>query len=213
MLLVAHTNHSKLKHDVQYYLIKFGQDFGVVNQLTNTHPTLRVVECVTEAYTAFSEFLAKTVKFYIESRLTSVFEGFGFPWETRFQQLVTRIETAFQRIREIAQTEHFSLTGQTQTEIRSTGQETIDLRKHLELEMKNEVQGLFETFAKNWISRFEQLLMESKQDRGTPPNLHEAENFSTGPYSVIESTKWTAEQAPRSRKSSLPSPSFRTDYV
>ena len=53
MLLVAHTNQSKLKHTVEHYIIQFGQDFGVVNHLMNSHPTEKMVEVVCEAYAAF----------------------------------------------------------------------------------------------------------------------------------------------------------------
>ena len=49
MLLVAHTNHSKLKHAVEHYIIRFGQDFGVINHLMNFHPTEKMVEAVCES--------------------------------------------------------------------------------------------------------------------------------------------------------------------
>lgn len=82
MLLVAHTNHSKLKHAVEHYLVLFGQEFGVVNQLMNSLPTQKMVEAVSDAYAAFSKFLAKAVKYYKESKLMSALKAFGFPWGT-----------------------------------------------------------------------------------------------------------------------------------
>ena len=80
MLLVAHTNHSRLKHAVERYLVIFGHEFGVINQLMNSLPTEKMLEAVSEAYAAFSEFLAKAVKYYKESKLTSALKAFGFPW-------------------------------------------------------------------------------------------------------------------------------------
>ena len=176
MLLVAHTNHSKLKQAVENCIIQFGQEFGAVNQLMRFHPTAKMVEAVSEAYAEFSKFLAKAVELYKESKLTSALKAFGFPWETRFQFHVSKTEAAFKHIRDIAMAGHFGLTVQMQHTIRSIGagqeqlslsmrQNTVDLRQQLKLEMKNEVQALFESFDRNWISRFEQIMVQSTQDR------------------------------------------------
>jgi hypothetical protein len=194
-LLVAHTNHSKLKYAVEHYLVQFSQDFGVVNQLMNCHPTAKMVEAVTEAYTAFSTFLAKALKYYKESKLTSALKAFGFPWETRFQLLVTRIEAAFRRIREMAQAGHFGLTVHIQHLVKSIGagqeqlrlsmrQDTIELRQQLKFEMKNELQTLFNSFDRNWISRFEEIMIQSTQGRAALHDSHQSESLEAPGASV-----------------------------
>ena len=181
LLLVAHTNHSKLKHAVEHYLIQFGQEFGVMNQLMNSHPTKKMVEAVSEAYVCFSKFLAKAVEYYKESKLKSAVKAFAFPWETRFQALVTKIEAAFKRIREIAGAGHFGVTVQTHqmVETISSNQErlclemrqgTLELRQQLKLEMRDEVQALFNSFDRNWISRFEQIMLQSMQSQAALPS-------------------------------------------
>jgi hypothetical protein len=154
-----------------------------------------MVEAVTEAYAAFSSFLAKTLKFYKESKLTSALKAFGFPWETRFQLLVTRIEAAFRRIREIAQAGHFGLSVHMQHMVKSIGvgqeqlrlsmrQDTIDLRQQLKLEMKNEVQALFDSFDRNWISRFEQIMIQSRQGKAALHDTHQPESLPAPGASV-----------------------------
>ena len=170
LLLVAHTNHSRLKHNVHMHLIDFGQQFGIINQLMNSLPTQKMVEAVSEAYAAFSKFLAKCVKYYKESKLTSAVRALGFPWETRFQLLVTQIQHAFHRVRDLAQAGHFGITVQSQHMLRTISvdqenmrlemrQDSLDLRKQLKDELKGEVQALFESFDRNWIQRFEQIMI------------------------------------------------------
>jgi hypothetical protein len=192
MLLVAHCNHSKLKYAVRDYLIQFGQEFGVVNHLMNSHPTQKMVEAVSEAYAAFSKFLAKAVKYYMESKLMSALKAFGFPWETKFQPLVTRIEAAFKRVKEIASAGHLGMTVHTHQMVEKIGtgqdnlrleirQGTIDLRQQLKIEMKDEVQALFESFDQNWISRFEQIMIQSAQNRVALPSSQEGKYLMTSP--------------------------------
>ncbi|ERF69934.1 hypothetical protein EPUS_05478 [Endocarpon pusillum Z07020] len=187
MLLVAHTNHSKLKQAVENYIIQFGQEFGVVNQLMKSHPTAKMVEAVSEAYAAFAKFLAKAVQFYKESKLTSAVKAFGFRWETRFQPYVTQAEAAFKHIREIAQAGHFALTVQMEHTIKSIDagneqlrvsmrQDTVDLRRQLKLELRNEVQASFESFQKNWISRFEQIMVQSTRGRAARSGAQQSES-------------------------------------
>lgn len=127
LLLVARTNHSKLKDAVEHSLIQFGQDFGSVNQLMSSHPTKRMVEAVSAAYVCLSKFLAKAVAYYKESKLKTALKAFAFPWETKFQLLVDKIEAAFRRIREIAGAGHFGVTVQTHqlVETVSSRQETL----------------------------------------------------------------------------------------
>jgi hypothetical protein len=207
MLLVAHCNHSKLKYAVQHYLIQFGQEFGVVNHLMNSHPTQKMVEAVSEAYAAFSKFLAKAVKYYKESKLMSALKAFGFPWETRFQQLVDQIEAAFKRVKEIASAGHLGMTVKTNQMVEriGTGQDklrlemrqgTIDLRQQLKIEMKDEVQALFESFDRNWISRFEQIMIQSAQNQVALPSCQEGKNLMAPPQTAaIEYVESMTEEA------------------
>ena len=222
---MAHTNHSKLKHSVEHYLIHFGQEFGVVNHLMNSHPTAKMVEAVSEAYTAFSKFLAKAVKFYKESKLMSALKAFGFPWETRFQVLVSRIEAAFKRIKEIASAGHFGVTVQSQNMLRSIGagqdqlrldmkQDSIDLRQQLKLELKDEVQALFQTFDRNWISRFEQIMGSAQA--ALPAARGQSSQTLPAPSTTaaIEYAASMTEQGPMSPKlaNSFPA-TFLADHV
>jgi hypothetical protein len=199
MLLVAHTNHSKLKHAVEHYIIQFGQDFGVVNHLMSSHPTEKMVEAVCEAYVAFSKFLAKAVKYYKESKMMSAIKAFGFPWETRFQVLVHKIEAAFKRIKDIASAGHLGMAVQTHQMVETLGcgqekmrhemrRNTIELRKQLKLEMRDEVQSLFQTFDRNWISRFEQIMIQSIHGHAALGGSEERKMMSTGPK--IATTKY-----------------------
>jgi hypothetical protein len=214
MLLVAHTNHSKLKHAVEHYIIQFGQDFGVVNHLMNSHPTDKMVEAVCEAYAAFSKFLAKAVKYYKESKMMSAIKAFGFPWETRFQVLVNKIEAAFKRIKDIASAGHFGMTVQTYQMVETVGcgqekmrremrQNTIELREQLKLEMRDEVQNLFQTFDRNWISRFEQIMMQSIHSHAVLDGSEERKMISAGPKTAaIEYAESMTETASNPGKGS-----------
>lgn len=239
MLLVAHTNHIKLKYAVEEYIIKFGQDFGVVNHLMNSHPTEKMVEAVCEAYAAFSKFLAKAVKYYKESRMTLAIKAFGFPWETRFQVLVNKIEGAFQRIKDIASAGHFGMTAQMHQMVATLGcrqeklrhemrQNTLELQEKLKFEMRNEVHRLFEEFDRNWISRFEQIMNQSIQGRVASSDSGERKTVSGGKMAAIEYAETITESAfPNPGKNNIerltkpkdayfsvtPSASFLADHV
>jgi hypothetical protein len=195
MLLVAHCNHNKLKYAVQQHLIQFAQDFGVVNHLMSSHPTQKMVEAVSEAYAAFSKFLAKAVKYYKESKLTTALKAFGFPWQTRFEVLVHQIQAAFKRVKDLASAGHMGMSVQTHHMVQKIGtgqdnlrlemrQGTIDLRKQLKMEMKDEVQTLFESFDRNWISRFEQIMMQSAQNQIARSSDQEGKKPVTPPQTL-----------------------------
>jgi hypothetical protein len=195
MLLVAHCNHNKLKYAVQQHLIQFAQDFGVVNHLMSSHPTQKMVEAVSEAYAAFSKFLAKAVKYYKESKLTTALKAFGFPWQTRFEVLVHQIQAAFKRVKDLASAGHLGMSVQTHHMVQKIGtgqdslrlemrQGTIDLRKQLKMEMKDEVQTLFESFDRNWISRFEQIMMQSAQNQIARSSDQEGKKPVTPPQTL-----------------------------
>jgi hypothetical protein len=132
-------------------------------------PSSKMLEAVAEAYSALSKFLAKAVKYYRESKLMSALKAFGFPWETRFQVLVNQIEHAFKRIRDLASAGHFNVSVQSQNMLRTISheqqtirlemhQDSVNLRKQLKDELKDEVRLLFDSFDKNWIQRFEQIM-------------------------------------------------------
>ncbi|KAL9107035.1 MAG: hypothetical protein Q9227_007981 [Pyrenula ochraceoflavens] len=222
MLLVAHTNHSKLKYSVEHHLIHFGQEFGVVNQLMNAHPTAKMVEAVSEAYSAFSKFLAKAVKYYKESKLMSALKAFGFPWETRFQMLVSRIEAAFKRIKEIASAGHFGMTVQSQHMLRSLGagqeqlrmdmkQDSIDLRQQLKLELKDEVQALFQSFDQNWIARFEAIMSNAQAALPAPQTQSTQKLPAPSTVAAIEYASSMTQEKPMNAHS--PQATFLADHV
>jgi hypothetical protein len=240
MLLVAHTNHSKLTHAVEHYIIQFGQDFGVVIHLMNSHPTEKMVEVICEAYAAFPKFLAKAVKYYKESKTMSAIKAFGFPWETRFQVLgKNKIEAAFKMIKDIASAGHFGMTLQTHQMVETLGcgqenmrhemrRNTIELREQLKLEMRNEVQSLFQTFDRNWISRFEQIMIQSIHGHAALDSSEELKMILTGPkiaaIEYVESMTETASNPGKGRRRSpgqseethvlvLTAASFLADHV
>jgi hypothetical protein len=194
MLLIAHTNHSKLKASVERYIIQFGQGFGVVNHLMMSHPSEKMVDAVCEAYTAFSKFLAKAVKYYKESRLMTAIKALGFPWETGFQAIVLHIEETFKRIKDIASAGHLGIAVQTHEMITTIGcgqdrmrdeiyQNHIELRHKLKHEMREEMQSLFQTFDRDWITRFEQILAHSNQGHPTSNRLADDGTITAGPES------------------------------
>ena len=172
----------------------------------SSHPTQKMVEAVCEAYAAFSKFLAKAVKFYKESKMMSALKAFGFPWETRFQVLVEKIEAAFKRIKDIASAGHFGMTVQTQQMIETIGfgqermrhemrRSTVELREQLKLEMRDEVQSLFQAFDRNWISRFEQIMIQSMHGHAALEGSQERKAISDGPAVAIEYAESMTEAA------------------
>ena len=148
-------------------------------------PTGKMLEAVSEAYAGLSKFLAKAVKYYRESRLMSALKAFGFPWETKFQIIVSQIETAFTRIRELATAGHFSVAVQSQKLLYSISsdqqelrqemhQDSMNLRKQLKNELKDEIMLLFQSFDRNWIQRFEQIMESALQTLPAPSSSMQA---------------------------------------
>ena len=223
MLLVAHCNHSKLKSAVQHYLVQFGQDFGIVNQLMNSHPTQKMVEVVSEAYASFSKFLAKAVKYYKESKLMSALKAFGFPWETKFQALVDQIEAAFRRVKDIARAGHLGISVKTHQMVGDIGagqeklrlemrQGSIELHQQLKIEMKDEVQALFESFDRNWISRFEQIMIQSAQTQAALPSTQENMKLEYG-QSLTTAASSTGRHIDNERSATVRSVSYLADHA
>ena len=223
MLLVAHCNHSKLKSAVQHYLVQFGQDFGIVNQLMNSHPTQKMVEVVSEAYAAFSKFLAKAVKYYKESKLMSALKAFAFPWETKFQALVDQIEAAFRRVKDIARAGHLGISVKTHQMVGDIGagqeklrlemrQGSIELHQQLKIELKDEVQALFESFDRNWISRFEQIMIQSAQTQAALPSTQEKMKLEYGQSLTTEASS-TGRHIDNERSATVRSVSYLADHA
>ena len=150
--------------------------------------------------------------------MKSAVKAFAFPWETRFQALVTKIEAAFKRVREIASAGHFGVTVQTQqmVETISSKQErlrlemrqgTLELRQQLKVEMRDEVQALFDSFDRNWISRFEQIMLQSMQGQAALPDSSQMSGLAA-PRAVaaIEYAEPMVEESPQGGKENhLPS--------
>jgi hypothetical protein len=169
-------------------------------------PTGKMLEAVAEAYAALSKFLAKAVKYYRESKLMSALKAFGFPWETRFQVLVNQIETAFKRIRDLGTAGHFNVAVQSQNLLRSISydqqelrlemhQDSVNLRRQLKDELKDEVKLLFDSFDRNWIQRFEQIMesaIPALPAAGYPMHALPATRSATVPLLPSEETPMQA---------------------
>ena len=124
-------------------------------------------------YASFSKFLGKALRCYARSKLASVMEAFAFPWEAKFQKVVSQIEAQIRRIQELASASHFhvtlcnqhllqSLWEQQQEERASSQQESgsEQLRKEIKEEMKREISGLLQDFNTRWVQRFDELLSQ-----------------------------------------------------
>lgn len=87
-------------------------------------------------------------------------------------------------------------------------QDSVNLRQQLKLELKEEVQALFDSFDRNWISRFEQIMIESSATQG-PPALPSAGRAATLPatssMAALEYVDSITEQQPSPCE---PCPSF-----
>lgn len=108
LLLVANINHAKLKQNVETHLMSIGERLGLVNQLICYSPTEKMVEAVALLYAHFSKFLGKALRCYAKSKLATVLSSFVFPWESKFQNVIDRIDVQFRRIQDLAGASHFS---------------------------------------------------------------------------------------------------------
>lgn len=70
LLLVAETNHSKLRSSVEQNLIGMSNKFALIETLTVYVPTGQMVKALTSAYSAYGRFLEKAVKYYGENRFS-----------------------------------------------------------------------------------------------------------------------------------------------
>ena len=110
ILLLAQVNHAKLKENVESYLIAIGERLGLVNQLVCYSPTDKMVEAVALLYASFSKFLVTALRCYSKCRLSSIVDALRFPWETKFEKLVTLMDLQFRRIQDLAHASHFHAT-------------------------------------------------------------------------------------------------------
>lgn len=124
----------------------------------------------------------------------TAFKSLTFPWETRFKDLVQKIEDAFKRIKDIASAGHLGMSVRTHEMVENIGygqdqirdelsQTHIELRQQLKLEMKQEMQSLFQTFDRDWISRFEQIMTYSIQRHPTQERLENSKAILLPPNS------------------------------
>ncbi|KAG8530429.1 uncharacterized protein KY384_004931 [Bacidia gigantensis] len=192
ILLVAQISHSKLKDNVEAYLLAIGERIGLVNQLLCYTPTDKMVEAVGLLYASFSQFLGKALRCYSKCRITKVLEAFTFPWETKFDKLVSLMDHQFRRIQELAHASHYHTSLRSKhllesiwdcvqenrtvlQQERSTDQANQSksnqmreqIREELRDEMKQEISGLLGTFHTKWLQRFDELI--AQQSSGIEP--------------------------------------------
>ena len=70
VLLCANINHSKLKENVERYLISIGEQSALVNQFVYYSPTEKMAETVGNLYADFGNFLRKAIDHYAKSKLS-----------------------------------------------------------------------------------------------------------------------------------------------
>ena len=131
------------------------------------------VRAVAALYASFSKFLSTALRCYAKSKLASVIEAFAFPWETKFQRVVSQIDIQIRRIQELASASHFHATLCNQTLLQSLWEHQQDekvssqqvsgseqLRMEIKEEMKKEIHGLLQNFNTKWVQRFDELLLQ-----------------------------------------------------
>ncbi|KAL3427787.1 AAA family protein [Phlyctema vagabunda] len=102
ILLVVQINYTELKVKVRDHMETIKEKFDIIDHLTAYIPTRRLAKAVSNAYSEFSRFLAKAVKYYTENKFKSYLKSFAKRWK-KFDNIVGSIEQAFVTIREIAQ--------------------------------------------------------------------------------------------------------------
>ena len=140
-------------------------------------------------YANFSKFLGKALRCYAKSKLASVMEAFAFPWEAKFQKVISQIDAQIRRIQDLASASHFhatlrnqhllqSLCEHQQEESKSSQHESgpEQLRKDIKDEMKREIYGLLQNIDTKWVRRFDELLLQQT-------TLHDARDHIGGPDS------------------------------
>ena len=131
------------------------------------------VRAVAALYASFSKFLNTALRCYAKSKLASVIEAFAFPWEAKFQKVVSQIDIQIRRIQELASANHFHATLCNQTLLQSLWEHQQEervssqqvsgseqLRMEIKEEMKKEIHGLLQNFNTKWVQRFDELLLQ-----------------------------------------------------
>ena len=106
-------------------------------------------------------------------------EAFAFPWEAKFEKVVSQIDVQIRRIQELASASHFHVTICNQTLLRSllecqqdqrdsSQQESASEKLQMEIkeEMKNEIEVLLQKFDSRWVHRFDELLLQQTASYG-----------------------------------------------
>jgi hypothetical protein len=75
IILVVQINYTELKLKVREYMDQIKGKFDIIDHLTAYIPTVHLVKAISQAYTLFSRFLAKAVKYYTQSRLSKYFHA------------------------------------------------------------------------------------------------------------------------------------------
>ena len=212
ILLLTNVNHTKLKENVESYLIVIGERLGLVNQLICYTATGKMVEAVPQLYATFSEFLAKALKSYTNCRLARVAEALTFPWETKFERLVQRMDLQFRRIRDLSHASHFHATLQQQHVMHSIRdcvrehrnewrQERVlkrahnekkemmkeHQRKELSEEVNRGISELLGQFQSKILMRFDELVMPQNSDQSATSQSAKVQAVDTFDYAIGES--------------------------
>ena len=107
-------------------------------------------------------------------------EAFAFPWEAKFEKVVSRIDVQIRRIQDLASASHFHATIcnqillrsllESQQEQRDSSQQesaSKNLRMEIKEEMKNEIEALLQNFDSRWVHRFDELLLQQTARHGS----------------------------------------------
>ena len=127
-------------------------------------------------------------------------EAFAFPWEAKFEKVVSQINVQIRRIQELASASHFHATICNQTLLRSllecqqeqsdsSQQESASKQLQMEIkeEMKNEIEVLLQNFDSRWVHRFDELLLQQTVGYGRT-------NYTEGPDATNSNTQLSTPQ-------------------
>ena len=103
----------------------------------------------------------------------STLSAFSFPWEARFKDIVERMDTHFQRIKDLCRARHFGTSIQNNHLLHSIwngvqeineaiqkGQNNEQLRQNFKEDLAQGLSDMFQSFETNWIGHFDHLLKQ-----------------------------------------------------
>ncbi|KAL9613211.1 MAG: hypothetical protein Q9167_002227 [Letrouitia subvulpina] len=173
LLLVANINHSRLKENVERYLISIGEQSALVNQFIIYNPTEKMAETVGLLYADFSKFLEKAIRYYAKSKLSTVLSAFTFPWETKFVIIIDRINLHFQRIKDLCNASHFGTSLQNNHLLHTIwnghqevhqailkGRRDEQLRQEIQEDIVKDIYSMLQSFDTKWLGKFDQLVQQ-----------------------------------------------------